>query len=187
MTQHLNPAQSSLNQTTHSEFGVLCRSLRIQKGLKQREVASFLGVKGSTYGNVESSQWKVINRDRAAKLISLYNLDPHAASNLLAAWDKCPISPGGQQRVEFWRKRNDLRSKAKNHDPLKLALVELLGLHLMAVPDVEVCACDFGSVCGVCKALERLGINPFTPADRDKILTRLVKIQQDMTPSTPSA
>lgn len=187
MSQHPNTSQSALNQTPHSDFGIMCRALRINKGMKQREVRAFLGLNGSTYGNVESSKWKVINRDRAAKLIELYELSPQEASDLLAAWDRCPISPGGQLRKEFWQKRNELRSKAKNHDPLKLALVELLGLHLMAVPDAEVCACDFGTVCGVCKALERLGITPFTPADRDKILTRLVKIQQDMTPETPSA
>lgn len=166
----------------------MCRTLRIQKGLKQREVAEAIGVKGSTYGNVESSQWKVINRDRAAKLIGLYGLDPQRAALLLSAWDRCPISPGGEKRREFWKKRNELRSKARNHDPLKLALVELLGLHLMAVPDAEVCACDFGQVCGVCNALERVGLPPFTPADRDKIMTQLVKIREKLAaPVTPSA
>jgi transcriptional regulator with XRE-family HTH domain len=179
---------SPVNSTPHSEFGIMCRTLRIRKGLKQREVAAAIGVKNSTYGNVESSQWKVINRDRAAKLIGLYGLNPTMASQLLDAWDRCPISPGGQKRKEFWQKRNELRSKAKNHDPLKLALVELLGLHLMAVPDNEVCACDFGTVCGVCSALARVGIDPFTPADRDRILTQLVKIQEKMTAApTPSA
>lgn len=188
MQQLSDRDRSPLNSTPHSEFGILCRTLRIQKGLKQREVAAAIGVKNSTYGNVESSQWKVINRDRAAKLIGLYALPPDRAAELLAAWDRCPISPGGQQRKQFWAKRNELRSKAKNHDPLKLALVELLGLHLMAVPDAEICACDFGTVCGVCSALARLGLGPFTPADRDRILEQLVKIREKIAaPATPSA
>ena len=165
----------------------MCRTLRVRKGLKQREVAAAIGVKCSTYGNVESSQWKVINRERAAKLIGLYGLNPEMAAQLLAAWDRCPISPGGEKRKEFWRKRNELRSKAKNHDPLKLALIELLGLHLMALPDAEICACDFDHVCGVCNALARVGVDPFTPADRDKILAQLVKIREKLAPATPSA
>lgn len=160
----------------------MCRTLRVRKGLKQREVAAAIGVKGSTYGNVESSQWKVINRDRAAKLIGLYGLSPDMAAQLLAAWDRCPISPGGQKRKEFWQRRNELRSKAKNHDPLKVALVDLLGLHLMALPDAEICACNFETKCGVCAALERVGIGPFTPADRDQILDRLIDIRDKLVP-----
>lgn len=181
--QNVFPVDSNLK----SDFGIMCRELRVGKVLKQREVASAIGVKLSTYGNIESSHWKVVSRAKASKLIEFYALPPDRAAALLDAWDRCPLSPHGEKRRETWQKINAGRSKAKNHDRLKLALVELLGLHLMAVPDADVCACDFGAVCGVCKALEALGIAPFTPADRDKILTQLVKIQEKLTPSTPSA
>jgi transcriptional regulator with XRE-family HTH domain len=185
--QHTNQNVFQVDTKPKSDFAIMCRELRVSKALKQREVAAAMGVKLSTYGNLECSHWKVVSRDKAAKLIALYSLSPDRAAVLLDAWDRCPLSPHGEKRRENWKKINSFRSKAKNHDPLKLALIELLGLHLMAVPDAEICACDFGTVCGVCKALERLGIDPFTPADRDKILTRLVKIQQDLAPSTTGA
>lgn len=164
-----------------SDFGKMCRALRIEKGLKQRQLMPVIGVALSTVGALETSRWKVISRDRAEKLATFYNLDADRTSSFLEAWDAAPLSPHGEKRHEYWKKRNALKSKAKNHDALKISLVRLLGLHLMSVPDDQVCACDFGApLCDVCRALERVGIEPFTPADRDKILARLVAIQESM-------
>lgn len=170
-----------------TKFGVMLRALRVSKGLKQRQVAEGAGISLSTVGNAESAPHRVMGRDAALRLTHFLGLDDLGSQTLLAAWAETPLSEYSLKQRATWEKRNALRNKAKGHDRLKLALVELLGLHLMAVPDAEVCACDFGQVCGVCKALEALGIAPFTPADRDKILTQLVKIQEKITPATPSA
>lgn len=186
--QHTDQHSNHVNSKSKSDFAVMCRALRVEKGLKQREVALAIGVKLSTYGNLECSHWKVVGRDKAVRLIPLYDLSPDRSAVLLDAWERCPLSPHGEKRREQFKKTNEFRSKARNHDSLKLALVELLGLHLMALPDAEVCACDFGTVCGVCAALERVGLGPFTPADRDRILAQLVKIREKMAPaSAPSA
>lgn len=170
-----------------TEFGIMLRALRVAKGLKQRQVAEGAGISPSTVGNGESAAHRVMGRDAALRLTYFFQLDDRKSKEFIELWEKTPLSEYSKRQKGIWEKRNALRNKAKGHDRLKLALVELLGLHLMAVPDAEICACDFGAVCGVCKALAGLGIDPFTPADRDKILTRLVKIQQDMTPTTPSA
>lgn len=165
-----------------TKFGIMLRAIRIAKGLKQRQVAAGVGISLSTVGNAESAPHRVMGKDAAVRLTQFLNLDGAGSEALLAAWEDTPLSEYSQRQRQNWEKRNALRSKAKNHDKLKLALVELLGLHLMAVPDAEVCACDFGAVCGVCAALERVGLGPFTPVDRDKILTQLVKIQESLTP-----
>ena len=165
----------------------MCRALRVQKGLKQREVAVAMGIKLSTYGNVESSRWKVVNRDKAARLVAFYRLSPDDAAALLEAWDRCPLSPHAEKRKERWAKTNAYRSKARSHDGLKLSVVELLGLHLMAMPDDQVCICDADSVCSVCSALERVGLDRFTPLRRDRILARLVTLQQDLLVHVPAA
>ena len=157
----------------------MCKQLRQLAGLKHREVAAAIGVAVSTYGNVESSPHKVINRQRATKLIELYRLPPPKAAELLAKWDACPLSPFGQNRQKYWEKRNKLRNKAKNHDRLKYGLVELLGIILMDRPDDLICECaPDGTKCTVCYSLEAVGANsPFTPADRAKILLELAKIR----------
>ncbi len=174
--------------TKSSQFGIMCRSLRKAKRLKLREVAQVLGIANSTAGNLESCAFKVVSRDKAMRLAAFYELHAKDLADFISAWEAWPLSQHGKKRREYWAKQNERRSKAKNHDPLKLALVELLGLHIMALPEAEVCACDFDIQCGVCGALDRIGIDPFTPADRDKILARLGKVQQELlTKMTPSA
>jgi transcriptional regulator with XRE-family HTH domain len=174
-----------MNSKPHSDFGRMCRSLRVQRALRQREVAAAMGIKLSTYGNVESSPWKVVNREKATRLVALYTLPPDEAAALLDAWDRCPLSPGGEKRRDKWAKANALRNKAKGYDGLKLSVVELLGLHLMAMPDAEVCVCDAAMVCSVCAALERVGLDRFTPLARDRILARLITLQQELLAAVP--
>lgn len=170
-----------------TKFGITLRALRVAKGLKQRQVAEGAGISLSTVGNAESAPHRVMGRDAAIRITHFFGLDAVGSEAFLAAWSETPLSEYSLKQRATWEKRNALRNKAKGHDRLKLALVELLGLHLMALPDAEICACDFGAICSVCKALERVGIAPFTPADRDKILTQLVKIQSGLAPPTPSA
>lgn len=173
-----------MSANNRSEFAAMCKELRAVAGLKHREVAAAIGCAVSTYGNVESSPYKVISRGKAAKLIELYRLSPERTAELLTKWDACPLSPFGQKRAKYWEKRNKLRNKAKNHDPLKFALAECIGIILMDRADDQVCECLDGERCTVCYALERIGAtSPFTPADRDKILAQLAKIREDLMPA----
>jgi len=166
-----------------SDFAVMCRALRVEKGLKQREVAELIGVAPATWGNVESSAFKVINRQRALKLIEKLNVPTPRATELLEAWDRCPLSEFGKKRKDYWSKRNIQRNKARHHDRLKFALVGCLGIILMDRPDDAVCECDgTGATCTVCYALEAVGAARFTPADRDKILRQLAKAHEDLLP-----
>lgn len=142
----------------------------------------------STISNAESSPHRVIARDAALRITYFFGLDDATSKEFMALWEETPLSEFSKSRRAYWEKRNALRNKARASDGDRAALVELLGLHLMALPDAEVCACDFGTVCGVCAALGRVGLGPFTPADRDRILAQLVKIREKMAPaSAPSA
>jgi transcriptional regulator with XRE-family HTH domain len=173
---------SHMSSHTRSAFADLCRNLRIERGLKQREVAAQIGIELSTYGNLESSRFKVISDRRAEKLSKFYGLAGDAHDAFMAASQRCPLSPGGEIRRATWAKRNTQRAKAKSHDALKLALINLLGAHLMALPDSDLCACEFGgAACPTCAALESVGLPPFAAQpDRDVVLQSLTKISSDI-------
>lgn len=162
----------------HSEFATICRNMRLAKGYRQREVAAAIGIELSSYSNVESSRWRTIGIRRVERLIGFYGLNADQAARVMTAWEICPLSPDGEKRVEMLRQRREYRAKARGHDPLKLALVELLGAHLMALPDAELCTCEFGGPpCATCNALERLALPAFTPADRGLILEALGRMR----------
>src|SRR5262249_35489140 len=149
--------------------------------LRQREVAAALDIKPGTYACAESAAHVVFSRKRAEILCNFYDLAPEVRARVMAAWDACPLSPHGESRRKHWEKRNKLRSKAKNHDRIKLALVDLLGLRLMETPDDQICSCDFGApACATCAGLEAVGAPQFTPADRDRILGRLAAIAEKL-------
>lgn len=154
----------------------------MQRGLKQREVSAAIGIELSTYGNLESSPFKVISEQRADRLSGFYGLCKEDHEKLMEASRNCPLSPYGQKRREAYAKQNTQRAKAKGHDAMKLALVNLLGAHLMALPDSDLCSCEFGGdVCPTCAALERVGLPPVASApDRDEILKSLTKIANDI-------
>lgn len=160
----------------------MCRNLRRDRGLKQREVAAAIGVELATYSNAESSRFKVIRDSRAETLSGFYGLGKEDHERLMALSRACPLSPGGEKRRAAWAKRNTLRAKAKSHDEIKLALVNLLGAHLMALPDSDLCSCEFGGeACPTCAALESVGLPPVAAAlDRDEILKSLTKIASDI-------
>lgn len=164
------------------KFAVMCRQFRVAKGLKQREVAAFLGIKPATYGNVECSPHKVIRRRKAEALCDFYQLPPDIAAEFLQAWDDTPLSEYGERNKEVWEKRNRMRSKAKHHDRLFVSLVEVLGAFLPAIPD-PVCSCedDFGSEprrCQVCDALYNLGLNTYT--SKEKTLAELARLEDKL-------
>jgi len=175
-----------MNPKIKSEFAMMCRALRVEKNLKQREVAQVIGVKLSTYGNVESSQYKVINRNKAFRLAEFYRLSPDRAAKLLDAWDACPLSPGGEVRRERWKLINERRAKAKNHDRMKLNLIELLGCRLMDIPDEQLCECSFGEpLCVTCAALDALALPPYTASDREKLFDQLHREREKLLAPPP--
>jgi transcriptional regulator with XRE-family HTH domain len=166
---------------TKSEFAKMCRALRVENGLKQREVASAIGVAVSTYGNVECSPWKVVGSQKVAKMVKLYSLDQERASALLSAWEQVPLSPYGERVRHKWQKRNALRSKAKHHDLLEFAMIDLIFWAVQFTPDDQMCICGFdGKVpesdhpCELCEALAALGLGAYS--SRDRLTTDLVKL-----------
>lgn len=170
-----------------SDFAIMCRELRIQHNLKQREVAERIGVKPSTYGNVESSAFKVIRAERVAKLIALYRLPPDRASAFSAAFERCPLSPYGEKQRKTWDRRNKMRSKAKNHDNLQYWLCIVAGT-IVTFFD-EPCACpkddeSFGGgqdddPCEVCGSMLALGLDSYTtkPAALEQLSALQAKLE----------
>lgn len=167
-----------------SDFAKKCRELRVAKHLKQREVAAIIGVAVSTVGNLECSPYKVINRKKAFMLATHYRLTGEALSEFIGMWEACPLSPHGEERKEYWKRRNALKSKAKNHDPMKCGLVEAIGIILMDRSEADICSCDESEVCTVCYSLGRIGATtPYTAADREKILGQLAKMREELLPN----
>lgn len=166
-----------------SDFAKLCRQLRTEKRLKQREVAEKIGIAASTYGNVESSPYKVVGLDKVERLINFYDIrGSQLAADLRSSWERVPLSPYGEKQRKGWERRNRMRSKAKHHDRLMVSLVEVIGAFLPHIPDREVCACSFGApACELCAALENLGLDGF--ASKDKTLDQLAKLADKL--STP--
>ncbi|SRR6266568_2122555 len=160
-----------------SDFAMMCRELRVQKGLKQREVAERIGVKTSTYGNIECSEFKVIRAERVSRLIALYQLAPDRASAFSAAWARCPLSPYGEKQRKTWETRNKQRSKAKNHDRMQWSLCLVLGVHIGLTDSDKVCVCQpfGGDPCEVCEALTVLGLDTYTT--REVAIDQLSKLQ----------
>jgi transcriptional regulator with XRE-family HTH domain len=165
-----------------SDFAKMCRTLRVQKGLKQREVAEGIGVKPSTYGNIESSPWKVVGIEKVERMIQLYGLGPPRSDELRDAWSRVPLSAYGEKQRQTWERRNRQRSKAKHHDRLKRSLCEVLGLLLPEYPHT-VCACSFDreEPCEVCMAFENLGLPPFK--DMPTAIRDLAKLQDKLVTS----
>jgi transcriptional regulator with XRE-family HTH domain len=181
MDEHTDLVGTAVNSKQKSDFGILCRELRVSKGHKQREVAAAMGVKLSTYGNLECSHWKVVSREKAVRLISFYGLLPDRAAVLLAAWERCPLSPHGEKRRAGFEKVRLFRGKARNHDSLQLGFIDLLAARLMDIADEFLCQCEFGEpACLTCGSLERLGLPPYTGADRDQIFDQLEKLREKL-------
>lgn len=160
-----------MGSTVKSDFAMFARELRVKKGLKQREVASAIGVKPSTYGNLESSPHRVVGADKVYRMIQLYELSPDRASELRSAWERTPLSAYGARLRKSWERRNRQRSKAKHYDRVQRSLAECLGLMLTAFSEANqgrVCACAFDKdeLCEVCMALDNLGLDTFTTLDK---------------------
>lgn len=184
------------------EFAVMARSLRIEARLKQREVATFIGVQPSTYGNLESSPFKIIRLERVHDLSRLYKLDASRHAALVAAWEAAPISEYSKKQREGWSKRNEVRAKGKQLDRVKLALCDVLdGIGLAAVmgaPYEARCHCIQpdpmleveGSTCDLCLAFHALGfpdgwVSGQVAIDRIAEISPEAPNQRPVVPNTP--
>lgn len=159
----------------------------MEKNLKQREVASASGIGHSTYGNVESSAFRVVGEKRAQQIAVALKLDPDQTTELMAAWERTPLSEYSAKRRETWARRNALRNKSKNHDRLFQAMSDLVALTISIAPkDAELCACgldgklegDSSRSCEICEALFALGLPAFTTGDA--VMSQLAELQNKM-------
>lgn len=158
-----------------TEFGKMVRDLRIAAGLRQRQCAEGIGIKPSTYANIESSTFRVIGEERARRIAEFYKLGPERTAELMAAWEATPLSPFAAKRKEGWDRRNRMRYKAKHHDRVFGSLVEVLGMLIMTTPEDQVCSCELdGNLCPVCAALDHVGLSGFDT--QDKTLDRLARL-----------
>lgn len=143
----------------------MCRNLRISRNFRQRRVAEAIGVKTSTYANLESSPYRVVGIEKAERIAEFYNLDQAARDELVARWSKTELSEFGKQSRERWEKRNAQRSKAKRAAALERCLIDVLAVLFANTnsDDVELCLCTFGEpLCEVCAALAILGAPAYT-------------------------
>lgn len=164
------------------EFPKMCRDLRLQSRLKQREVAVHVGLSPKAYANVESNNHKTMRLERVQKLAKLYQLDEASTATLVAAWEALPASEYNQRNAKPWAERQAaqaVRGKAKNHDRLQIALLELATLFITSVDDPDsLCTCDFGEgrACELCTALQVLGLRGYTT--REEVISGLAALQE---------
>lgn len=159
-------------------FRVMLRDLRKRRGLKLRQVAEVIGVAPSTYGNAESSAFRVFGEGKAAAVADFYRLTGSDRESFMSAWAATKLSPFSEKRREIWHANNERRSAARRLPKLELAMAELLGVHIGAMDDDKICVCDFGNVCEVCAALELLGLDRFST--RDHAIDQIAKLQEKL-------
>jgi hypothetical protein len=172
-----------------SEFAVLCKTLReaaSPRKLKHREVAAAIGIKTSTYGNVETSPYKVLGRDRVERLAELFGLEGAERAAFIAVWERCPLSPWGLRRRAHFERQRARRSISRHYPRLKLALIETLSLLLGVAQGRSLCTCLFGGGtvydtrrnCEFCEAVEALGIPP--NLDETRLYERLAMLAEEL-------
>lgn len=166
------------------------RELRVEAGKKQREIAEVLKLTPSSYANAESANHKRISRERVDRLIRFYKLDDEQARQLVAGWEALPESEYNARQRTSYEKRKAFRSKARNHDRLKLALLEVTTQLVTTAPDPDaLCSCPEVDMfadepdeppepCELCNALRLLGLVAWT--DRDDVIGKLAAAQEGL-------
>lgn len=169
------------------DFAILARQLRVRAGLRQRQVAAAMAITPSSYGNLESSQWKTVRRERVDAMSRLYRLDANQHAALVAAWERAPVSEYSQKQRSTWDKRNETRSRSKRLEIVTTVLCDILDSAAMAskygYPIQTGCQCqaadDFigveATTCDLCRAFHALGF-PDGWVDADIALDRIAKI-----------
>lgn len=184
---------------TATTFGKICRSLRLARGMTQREVADLArgengrGLATATVGTIESSPYRVISAERAAILADrVFGLQGEERQRFLDEHERTPLSEFSERRREHWKKANDLRAKLRNFDTLVYATCELAIRFIQEMPVGEACRCEFGGgsygdaakPCELCFALERVGIIGGL-GDQERTLTRLSTIMRKLEDKIP--
>jgi transcriptional regulator with XRE-family HTH domain len=183
-----------------ARFPATITELRKGAGLKQREIAEYLGIKTNSYGNVEANNHKTMSIDRVRKLARFYQLDETRTADLIAAWEELPQSPFSQNMAPVYARRRETRAKLAEADRMRLALVEVASLALMesvhnpaAIPQrpgAHLCTCDPNGgttdnparSCELCNALQLLGMTGFTTYM--DVIEKLAALQESMEPAT---
>lgn len=173
------------------KFPSICREMRVKHNLKQREVANAIGIKLSSYGNVESNNHKSVAIDRVHKIARFYALDEAATTELVAAWEELPASEYSQRQTKTFEQRRAFRSKAKNHDRLFVSLIELATLLITSCENPgALCTCeepepgalfelDEDTSCELCAALQLLGLSGGWTT-REEVIEALAAAQEAM-------
>lgn len=179
-----------MNTSDKMKFPSMCRKLRVSKNLKQRQVADALGIRATSYGNVESLNRKALSLDRVHKIARFYSLSDEATAELVAAWEELPVSEYQQRLAVSYGKRKERRGKARNHDLLKASLLELATLLITSVDEPgELCTCEAPDLfadppiepvtCELCTALQLLGLSGGW-TNREEVIENLAKAQEAM-------
>lgn len=176
---------------TMPPFNHTLRALRKASGATHRQISEAIGLKGMSYQNAEHKPFKAMSRDRVERLAAFHGLSPAERARLLAEWDALPISTYAATQSPRWTTRKAVRSKAKHHDAMKAALIEVLAVHLeraadaAAGSDAPICTCGPADpfadadprVCEICAALHVLGFRGrFSGAD--PVLAWLAALQE---------
>lgn len=170
----------TMNTKVKCEFAVMARRLRVRHDLRQRQVAEAMAITASTYGNLESSSFKNVRRERVDAMSRLYKLDAAEHAELVAAWERSPVSEYSLRQKEGWSKRNAMRSKGKKLEEVTAVLCDLLdGICVSGEGFPPKCVCrlpnkaieDEGWVCDLCRAFHALGypdgwVSPQIAAER---------------------
>lgn len=176
---------NSQSQGPSQTLGQLCRDLRLAKGLKQRQVAEAVGVATSTWGNVESSKFKVISEEKALRVADFFELTGALRENLLAASAAMPMSKYTLAQRERWKTKNAARSKDKRAALVWEALENLVCWQ--AAKGAQ-CSCteatfdEDASVCPLCQAMHALGVTEGY-GDSMTAMTRLATLYAAPDPS----
>lgn len=172
-------------------FPSIIRQLRIDHGLKQREVAQIVDLKTNSYGNCEANKHKTMSLARVHRLARHYQLSPERVAGLVAAWEELPESEYVRRNKPGWERARARRGKLRQHDAMKLALVNITGLLVgMSADPGSLCSCTDGAEvdmfddssgqhCELCDALRLLGLPGWT--NLEDVTARLLAVQQEMT------
>lgn len=151
--------------TEKMKFPKMVRDLRVAGRYRQREIAEAIGIAQSSYGNLESLNRITCRVDKVERLALFYGLPQDKANELIAAYRELPRDAFQQRKLDKLNAARAARSKSKQFDGMRKALVDMLGLLIAVAPDPEtLCACEPGSDdrCEVCFALAELGLQPWT-------------------------
>lgn len=176
---------------TLTAFGAELRRLRKTRGVTHRAIATAAGMAAQTSCNCETMPHKVVKRERVERIADFHGLSRAERDRLLALWEALPASAYAERQQTSWSKRRQFRAKAKHHDVMQVALVEVVSLLLDHVPgDGNPCMCpppdpfagEPSRPCEICNALQVLGHAPGWNG-MDPVVAFLAQLQESLAPT----